>query len=65
MKNLKMDFAYLESMVLEDTELLVVSGGKSGLICGDGCGLGCGNACGLGCYGCDDSSIKKPNNERP
>lgn len=45
-------FEFINAIVLNDDELLVVNGGADVVPCGAGCGLGCGNYCGTGCSGC-------------
>ncbi|MBD5189626.1 MAG: hypothetical protein HDS95_05040 [Bacteroidales bacterium] len=57
-KKLKFDLATLESMVLNDDELLCVNGGASRVNCGSGCGVGCGSGCGSGCNGCTTKTTK-------
>lgn len=45
-------FEFLNAVVLNDNELLVINGGQNEITCGSGCGVGCGAGCGAGCMGC-------------
>lgn len=54
-------FASIESIILNDDEMLLVYGGGSEIIeCGFGCGLGCGSGCGARCLGCTEPEPEKP-----
>lgn len=42
-----MDFKFLDSIILDEEELINIRGGVSdGITCGSNCGMSCGNSCG-------------------
>lgn len=45
-------FDFVNAIVLNDDELLVINGGTDAVNCGFGCGVGCGGNCGENCFGC-------------
>lgn len=45
-----MDFKFLDSIILDEEELINIRGGVSdGITCGSNCGMSCGNSCGSNC----------------